>query len=215
MKYIENKIIRTEMTNLFKENGIPLPDYLINYFNFHKMLSISDKVIKEYEVANNEITYLVNELLSEILDGKYLEYFNYNEKEWEIIINSLAEHSYLAFRYDWGYHNKPKLYEINADSCGFLLECSIILEKFTKECNWNNNYNFTENYIKKIMNNLNIKSDDILYLSSSGNYIFDEQILYLIKNKIKNKSIIINMDNIKCFEKSFYFQLCFRLMLWT
>ena len=94
MKYIENKIIRTEMTNLFKENGIPLPDYLINYFNFHKMLSISDKVIKEYEVANNEITYLVNELLSEILDGKYLEYFNYNEKEWEIIINSLAEHSY-------------------------------------------------------------------------------------------------------------------------
>ena len=85
-----------------------------------------------------------------------------------------------------------------------MLECSIILEKFTKECNWNNNYNFTENYIKKIMNNLNIKSDDILYLSSSGNYIFDEQILYLIKNKIKNKSIIINMDNIKCFEKHLY-----------
>ena len=65
-------------------------------------------------------------MLEKFKNGDYLEYYDFNENIKEKIINSLNRDE-IAFRCDWGLENGiPKLYEINAESCGFILECSLI-----------------------------------------------------------------------------------------
>ena len=128
MKYINNPISKNFVKSKFIEKNIPFNLESLNYYSNKKMLLIKNDLVTQFMSASNYLGDFISKMIENFKNGDYLEFYNFPLDIKEKIINSLKNHE-LAFRCDWGIEKGiPKLYEINAESCGFLLECGIVPE---------------------------------------------------------------------------------------
>lgn len=204
MKYIKNPITYQYIKNKFIENEIPYDRETVFYFSNSKQLKIEKKLFESFKNETIILNDLLLELLEEFKQGKYFEYYNFKDNVKNFIFKSF-EKNYLAFRFDWGLeNNQPKLFEINAESCGFMTECSLIPRWLAQEHKLKTfDFNFYENYTKQILKNID---NEKLYLGSL-NYMYDIQNLHWIKKFLKNENIkveIINLNNLKENNNKFY-----------
>lgn len=203
MKYIKNPIDKSLIKLNFQKYNLPLNRESLNYFSNKDMLLINKKLVEAFSSSTNYIGNYIEIMLEKFKNGDYLEYYDFNENIKEKIINSLNRDE-IAFRCDWGLENGiPKLYEINAESCGFILECSLIpnlIEDISSYKSITNN--LIHNYVKKLK--VNINSDEKIYLISLD-YIYDIQNLNFIQNFLKCDSEIILINEIERFDNDLYY----------
>lgn len=195
MKYINNPISKNFVKSKFIEKNIPFNLESLNYYSNKKMLLIKNDLVTQFMSASNYLGDFISKMIENFKNGDYLEFYNFNLDIKDKIINSLNNEE-LAFRCDWGIENGvPKLYEINAESCGFLLECGVIPEWVEECCTYKSvKTNLMKNYINKLEKNIN--TQEIVYLMSLD-YIYDIQNLCYIKNLLTIKSERILISDIK------------------
>lgn len=204
MKYIKNPITYQFIKNKFIENNIPINRESLFYFSNPKQLLIEKTIFQSFYENTNILNDLVLELIEDFKKGSYFEYYNFSDIIKNIIFNSLQKES-LAFRFDWGLeNNQPKLFEINAESCGFMTECSLIPRWLEKEYSMKTfDFDFYENYTQQILKSI---KKGKLYLGSL-NYIYDIQNLYWIKHFLKKENLdveIIDLNHLQEKNNAFY-----------
>lgn len=193
----------------FDNNNIKFNKHSINYFSNKKLLLLNQTLIKNIESSTSIAINMIRELLLNFKNGDYLEYYHFNDHTLTKIVESLSQ-DYLAFRLDWGIENgNPKLFEINAESCGFITECALIPRWINENSNLKSiDLNLYENYTKKLVKNLN-NTDGKIFLGSL-NYIYDIQNLNWIKLFLKKECFldveIINLKNTEYRENYYYLE---------
>lgn len=203
MKYIQNPLNYQFIKEKFIENHIPYNKESLFYFSNKKQLQISNTVLNTFISSTLCLSDLLLELIEDFKKGNFIELYSFDKNLQSYIYHSLAN-SYLALRFDWGIeNNQPKLFEINAESCGFLTECSLVSRWINNHFNGDSpDYNLYEKYTQQI---LKLNNQEKLYLDSLE-YIYDRQNLHWIKNFLNKYNVeIINISEIKEDEKHFYF----------
>lgn len=204
MKYIENPLNYQIVKQKFIENNIPYDKESIYYFSSKKQLQIDNNLLEKFIDSTMILKDLLLELIEEFQKGNFIELYCFDKHVQDCIYASL-NNPYLALRFDWGIeNNQPKLFEINAESCGFLTECSLISTWLNNDFNNNSpDYNLYEKYVQNI---LNLDSKETLYLASLD-YIYDRQNLHWIKNFLHMDNVkIININDIEEDESHLYYQ---------
>lgn len=195
MKYIKNPLTYQFVKQQFIDNKVPYNKESIYYFSNKKQLQITNKTLQDFISSTLCLNDLLLEIIEEFKKGKFIELYGFDKTIQSYIYDSLQQ-SYLALRFDWGIeNNQAKLFEINAESCGFLTECSLVSTWLNNQFNNKSpDYNLYEKYAEQI---LKLNNQEKLYLGSLD-YIYDTQNLYWLKNFLKIDNIeIININNIE------------------
>lgn len=204
MKYSTNPLSYSYIKNKFIENNIPINKESIFYFSNKKLLLLNNKTVEDFKYATEKITEMIYLLIEDFRNGDYLELYDLDNKLKEMVIESFKK-DILGIRLDWGLENNiPKLFEINAESCGFLTECSLI-PRWLNEVGYKSiDCNLYENYCEMLMKNHDFNKK--LYLGALD-YIYDIQNLHWIKKFIKNESLeIINLNEIEEHDNGYFYR---------
>lgn len=203
MKYVKNPINKEIIKSKFNDYNLPLNRESLNYFSNKDMLLVDKTLINNFISATDSIGDYVREMLEKFKNGDFLEYYDFNDNIKEKIINSLNKDE-IAFRCDWGLESGlPKLYEINAESCGFMIECSLIPQLIEENSLHKSvNTNLINDYVKKMTSNLN--QHEKTYLMSLD-YIYDVQNLHFLKNFYHYDAEIILISQIERIEDNLFY----------
>lgn len=205
MQYITNPLSYKFIKNKFLESNIPYNKESLYYFSNKKIVQINNNLVNKFNSASEEIMDMISSILEDFKKGDYLELYEFDDSLNYQIIKSFNK-DLLAIRLDWGIeNNQPKLFEINAESCGFLTECSLIPRWLNEHNIKSLDLNLYENYSKKLIHN--IADNDKIFMGSLD-YIYDIQNLHWIKSFIKDYEIeIVNLNEIEE-KENYYFYKC-------